>query len=346
MANELFNYTAKQGLFVAIYTYIAKSKDGNEWEVDATADASLVRYFITRAKGLFYCGGASPLLGESSDLVTWVDRSSVLPIGTTSVDAFSYFNGNYYGKFTIGVTGFYKSPTLGSFIAIDPTSVGFTGVLAPVIDQVFVQGDSLFVTGTTTDNGDEYTQSFNGTSFTSIKSQFGTDILAYFKNLNNSLYVGLGNSPAILAILYTSSDGLTWTSRTITSPGANSSFSAAGYANGLYYAIGNGDSGYFSYTSPTGVTWTKDTAYISTVPYLYGNFGEGSGGSNGRVCVFISNTTVIENTSNAASVPITGIYKYIPKVELGPISIGRCPTFTPDSAGTIQSLVDVKFFNY
>ena len=71
----------------------------------------------------------------------------------------------------------------------------------------------------------------------------------------SNLYVAVGNSGS----LYTSADGITWTSRT-SGFGSNSIFDVA-FGNGLWVAVGaNGT----ITTSTDGITWTARTANVGT----------------------------------------------------------------------------------
>lgn len=70
------------------------------------------------------------------------------------------------------------------------------------------------------------------------------------------LYVAAGDSES----LYTSPDGITWTSRTSNFGGGQAIFRVA-YGNGLWVAVGGGGK---MVTSSDGITWTARTANMST----------------------------------------------------------------------------------
>jgi hypothetical protein len=94
-----------------------------------------------------------------------------------------------------------------------------------------------------------------------------------------NLYVGVGSN----ALLFTSTDGITWTART-SGFGANDIFSVA-YGNGLFVAVGGNGT---ITTSTDGITWTARTSnmgsnQINHVVYansIWVAVGRGGGGTN------------------------------------------------------------------
>jgi hypothetical protein len=123
---------------------------------------------------------------------------------------------------TTPITSVAYSPTLGLFVA-----VGWTGRTA---------------------------HSADGITWTLNTALTGTpDLLAV--TWGAGLFVAGGNSSTITGIttMYTSPDGITWTSRTLAGIATNGTVKSVAFGNGLFVVVGIFGQGA---TSPDGITWT------------------------------------------------------------------------------------------
>lgn len=100
--------------------------------------------------------------------------------------------------------------------------------------------------------------SYDGINWTHLTpSGWNCDRIAF----GNGLFVGVGyasiGSPGVLTgFVFTSTDGLTWTSRT---PAANIWWQDITFGNGLFVAVAQTGTGNRVMTSPNGITWTSRT---------------------------------------------------------------------------------------
>lgn len=125
----------------------------------------------------------------------------------------------------------------------------------------------------------------------------------------NNLYLAAGSGGA----LYTSSDGITWTSRT-SGFGSTRIWSIA-YGAGLYVAVGNNGT---ITTSPDGVTWTARTSNVSTnqlyAVYFANNrfvaVGAGANGGTGGITSSTDGITWTKATTPTTSATILSCVHY------------------------------------
>ena len=121
----------------------------------------------------------------------------------------------------------------------------------------------------------------------------------------SDMYVAAGGS----GLLYSSPDGVTWTSRTTQFSGVSDIYRVA-YGNGLWVAVG--ESGRLS-TSTDGITWTTRTSNMSTnniVDVVYDNsiwvaVGNGGGTTNTGGIIYSTNGTTWTRKSQSISVGST-----------------------------------------
>src|SRR5204862_1111629 len=73
----------------------------------------------------------------------------------------------------------------------------------------------------------------------------------------NGLFVAVAGSAGANAGVMTSSDGITWTSRTAA---ANNQWNSVTYGNGLFAAVSTTGIGELVMTSPDGINWTSRIA--------------------------------------------------------------------------------------
>lgn len=86
----------------------------------------------------------------------------------------------------------------------------------------------------------------------------------------NGLFVAIGG-PAGTDCVMTSSDGISWTTRT--TPSVTTSWYGIAYGNGLFVAVGVDAAGSCVMTSPDGISWTSRTpsANLNWLAVTYGN---------------------------------------------------------------------------
>ena len=141
--------------------------------------------------------------------------------------------------------------------------------------------------------------SFDGINWTKpTVSGWQCDKIAF----GNGLFVGVGFATVSgipTAFAYTSTDGLTWTSRT---PSADLWWQDITYGNGLFVAVARTGTGNRVMTSPNGINWTSRTtpmdANFSGVAYGNGIFVAvstgGAGVTGGNVMTSIDGITWIQ----------------------------------------------------
>ena len=114
--------------------------------------------------------------------------------------------------------------------------------------------------------------SYDGINWTHLTpSGWNCDRIAF----GNGLFVGVGyasiGSPGVLTgFVFTSTDGLTWTSRT---PAANNWWKDITYGNGLFVAVSDTGTGNRVMTSPDGINWTSRNSAMNAnfTGVAYGN---------------------------------------------------------------------------
>lgn len=114
--------------------------------------------------------------------------------------------------------------------------------------------------------------SYDGINWTHLTpSGWNCDRIAF----GNGLFVGVGyasiGSPGVLTgFVFTSPDGLTWTSRT---PAANNWWKDITYGNGLFVAVSDTGTGNRVMTSPDGINWTSRNSAMNAnfTGVAYGN---------------------------------------------------------------------------
>jgi hypothetical protein len=112
--------------------------------------------------------------------------------------------------------------------------------------------------------------SYDGVTWTHLTpSGWNCDRIAY----GNGLFVGVGYaniSGVLTGFVFTSTDGLNWTSRT---PAANNWWKDITYGNGLFVAVSDTGSGNRVMTSPDGINWTSRSSAMNATftGVAYGN---------------------------------------------------------------------------
>lgn len=213
----------------------------------ATATAPNARYIMATNGTTAVVGGTSGRLRKSTNGTTWTPVIS--PWVETSINEILYLNGNYVAcplgtSSNLGVTIMWSNDGTAFNLVYTglPTSGNNTVVAA------YGAGRYVVINGAAS-SGVAYSSDLVNWTVGSFPSTANTLRRVIFAN---SLFVAVGTSSC-----FTSSDGITWTSRTIPA----GTYTDVIYANGLYVAYGS--SGILS-TSADGITWTSRSAGAQT----------------------------------------------------------------------------------
>ena len=142
----------------------------------------------------------------------------------------------------------------------------WTDITVDYYYKTVAYGNGIFVAA----NGPFRAYSYNGIDWVeSIPIGWQIDAITF----GNGLFVGVGYAIASgvpTAYVFTSTDGLNWTSRT---PAAALWWQAITYGNGLYVAVSQTGTGNRVMTSPNGINWTSRTTPMNAdfTGVAYGN---------------------------------------------------------------------------
>ncbi|OFW79260.1 MAG: hypothetical protein A2201_00395, partial [Alicyclobacillus sp. RIFOXYA1_FULL_53_8] len=188
---------------------------------------------------------------------TWTRNT--LPTGSLSLNSIAYGAGLWVAA---QQNGQIATSTDGLSWASVSTQIhsGFTRRFDSI-----VYGSEFVIVG---QNGEIDTSS-NGTSWTHQVS--GTPYELYSVAYGNGKYVAVGSNDGTNSELVdTSSDGITWSTQTV----SGASFEAVTYGGGQFVAAGDAGT---VYTSPDGVTWTSHSAGAGFSGNLYAiTYGNGT----------------------------------------------------------------------
>ena len=159
----------------------------------------------------------------------------------------------------------------GSVIESYPNNTGtaiaqWTDITVEYNYKTVAYGNGIFVAS----NGPFRAYSYDGIDWVeSIPIGWQIDAITF----GNGLFVGVGYadvSGVLTAFVSTSTDGLTWTSRT---PAAALWWQGITYGNGLYVAVARTGTGNRVMTSPNGINWTSRTTPMNAnfTGVAYGN---------------------------------------------------------------------------
>ena len=221
---------------LAAHGGILSSSDGVNWTIrPISASPNTVPPQINEVRylnGSFIAVNANGSVFHSSDGVSW---TSMFLAEAFSLKSIAYGNGRYvivgYGSRIYSATS-----VNGEWTRQDPRTQSSREIHRVIYaNGIFVAvGSSYLAT------------SPDGITWTNVSESFGTfQDIAY----GAGLFVAVGSS----GTCRTSSDGITWTSRTIQS---STSFEQIIFANGKFAVVGNGNSAGHFFTSTDGITWT------------------------------------------------------------------------------------------
>jgi hypothetical protein len=228
---------------------------------------------LTFGNSLFVGGNTGGTLASSTDGITWTTRASGW--GVNGINVIEYLNSIFL---------------LGGANGIISTSTNGTTWSTRVSDltlniNAFAFGNSTYVAGGAKGGAGNVglITSTNLTTWSTRDAQFGTTTINSLA-FGNSVFVAGGGAGTIR----TSTNGITWTSRTaFTANGVQSMI----FDGSLFLATGS-TTGFASSTD--GITWTIRSASISPTKIFYGNNLYIAAGGSGALS---TNTSTIGNTT-------------------------------------------------
>jgi hypothetical protein len=252
-AYDLNDVTYGNGTFVAVGYggTILSSADGIAWTA-RTSGVTSVLYGVTYGSK-FVVVGAGGVVLTSTDGTTWTKpTTSGLPVatlhgiassGTQYVAAGDPFDG------TTGTTWAYTSTDATTWTAHATATFN-----EPTLRVAYPGDGNFYMLGSSGSLG----RSANGTTWIPVLAPGGRDApgmgqsnmlgaIAY----NGTLWVAGGQFGSI----FTSPDGVTWTSRRAAR--CCGSIDGIDYGNGLFAAVGDTSGAAYILTSPDGITWTQ-----------------------------------------------------------------------------------------
>ncbi|MFO1497507.1 MAG: hypothetical protein U1G07_03760 [Verrucomicrobiota bacterium] len=273
-----------------IYT----SVDGVDWRSQRHEMGGTV-WDVTFSDGLFTAVTPHGELLASLNASDWIERGRI-PVGDGFGRAFTFGGGRFVGVIEVPeeeplvVTS--SDGIQWSSQLLLPTPEGFVyagGRFVAFGEDIITSPDGLIWTDRPVDSAAlPSSVAFGNGRFVAVGATMtlislnGMDWTRYVNPINGRLPVGVyfangrfigpswpsydsGGNPELGHILM-STDGVTWTE--YEGPPVLSSLRSIVYGNGVYVAIGNGMS---LYSSPDGITWTKqaDTQFLTKV--LFGN---------------------------------------------------------------------------
>jgi len=256
----------------------------------STLAAPGARYVTATDGTTTVLGGTGGALRKTTDGVNWMP---VISPWTTNIREVRYLNSTFIAS-PVGGPGSNGVVLIYSTDGLNWTTT-YTGTPTNTNNPVSVaygSGRYVAINGFSASGVAYSTDLINWTqgSFPSTANTINRLIFA------NSLFVAVGISSC-----FTSSDGITWTSRTIPA----GTYTDVIYANGLYVAYGA--NGVIS-TSPDGVTWTSRSAGASTFnQIIYANSLFVAVGNSGVIRTSADGITWTAQTSGAGSRFLYGV---------------------------------------
>ena len=225
------------------------STDATTWVTRVSQFGATAINEVAFANGLWVAVGDAGQLRTSTDAITWVTQVS--NFGTTNIESVAFGNGVWVA--------------VGGFGTLRTSTDAITWVTRTSFSSLFVGsvafGSGLFVVGGLEGTG--LLASTDGITWVSRTSQFDTTS-ANGIAFGNSLWVavGYGGSPAGTPRISTSTDTITWVSRS-TATFNNEILLSVAYGNSLWVAVGTG--GQLA-TSTNGITWVTRTSGFGSIP--------------------------------------------------------------------------------
>lgn len=258
--NQLNGIAYGNGLFVAVggLGTVVTSPDGVTWTVRSSGSTNNLNG-VGFGNGIFVAVGAHGTVLTSPDGVTWTTRISG---SANDLNGVAYGNGFFV---VVGGNGY----NIGSTLLTSSTGISWTsrttGITASLYGVGFGNGTFVVV-----GYGGVILTSTDGVGWPARSS--GYDMVFSFLSVTygNGMFVVVGKGVGYPdSYIYTSPDGITWTSRVANHNGGE--LTAVSFGNGTFVAAGRAA----LVTSPDGVSWT-DRDFPDTPEFHAVSFGNGS----------------------------------------------------------------------
>ena len=260
-------YSATLGSAGTASNTVSSITFSSQWNQNTTpTNVSAAAY----GAGLYVFGNLSGDMYSSPDLVTWTSRGNIGPVYVRAI----IWNGSNFiatGANIGGGTG---------IIATSPDGITWTARTSPTTTNRDVAFGAANIIVSASNNG-----IYSSTDYTTWTLRQNNSYTAVAHNGlavgSGSLFVGVGFS----SVIFTSPDGITWTSRS--NPGGQ--FTSVAYGNGMW--VVTAESGTIL-SSPDGITWTQrvsstfysGTAHnVNSVAYNNGRFVATTSGAMSEV---------------------------------------------------------------
>ncbi len=306
-SSDIYTVTNGGGLYVAAGTSgkLATSSNGTTWTQQTSgfgADSIIV---VGYGGSLYLAGGGSAKLATSPDGVNWTLRTSTFT-GFEEINAIAYGGGTYVIG---GMNG--KINTSADGINWTAQTSGFG--TSRIYSITYANGQFVAVGA-----GGKIATSPNGTTWTQQTSGGGSII--YSIAYGNGSYVACTDSGVL-----TSSDGVTWTTSTLTMPSGNAT-TAVTYGNSLFVVTSNGG----DIATSTSVTSSTTLTLAS---------------ASGLASMQVGDTLVEVGGGADATGTITAINTGIPSVTVTPSSTNWTTTATAKDTSRTTSTVDTTLIS-
>lgn len=285
------------GLYVAVGldATIATSPDAATWTIRRMSTAQMSLNSIAYANGLFVAVGmgtptktGAALIMTSPDGIAWTINDTVA--NDYSAQLFSAL----YGGGTWVVSGSSGSAT---FTSTDGLTWTQRTTPSGVIVGTGAYGAGLFVLS---GNGNTVLTSPDGATWTrtAVAGAIGASSPVIFDvAFTGGKFVAVGRDSNFVGVAYTSTDAVTWTPSNAIANSSNGFITVA--TNGsTFVAAGNAN----LFSSPDGVTWTKQTSALTSSARQLGPQFEGASGAafaNGLLFVLGNYGSITTSTDGA-----------------------------------------------
>ena len=257
-------WNGTQFLVLGSSTWCSTSPDGFTWTMRNTQPSTtLVRATWNSVSTQWVVADTSPAIWTTPNAINWTQRQNTI-ITNATVQSFAWAP-------QLGLWALVGGTSTNLATASDANGVWITRLTTQIgTANCVAWNGSLFVAGggtnvqiyTSTDGVTWNSQGAGGVSWTSV---FG---VAWSSSL--SIWVAVGQNSTTSGVIASSTNGTSWTSRSITIFGANGAgFCVAVNTNGNLFVAGGTSVSTFAYSS-NGTTWLQGTAGTSITSTVRG----------------------------------------------------------------------------